>query len=103
MNDNIIVKHSILDLHTNILSFLENSEEISEEKLFALEDSLDLIAIALPETIYNTAVNFIETHLEPLVYRENNDGNIYQKDYLSAKSIWKKIVQSDLRPIIVTG
>ena len=50
MNENSIVKHSILDLHTSILSFLEDLDEISEEKLFALEDSLDLIAIALPET-----------------------------------------------------
>lgn len=103
MNDNSIVKHSILDLHTSILSFLDDPDEICEEKLFALEDSLDLIAIALPEAIYNTAALFLETHLEPLVYRENNDGNLYQKDYLSAKSVWKKIVQSDLRPIIVTG
>ena len=102
MNENSIVKHSILDLHTSILSFLEDLDEISEEKLFALEDSLDLIAIALPETIYNTAVNFLETHLDPLVYRENNDGNVYQNDYLSAKSIWKKIVQSDLRPLITS-
>lgn len=102
MNENSIVKHSILDLHKSILSFLEDLDEISEEKLFALEDSLDLIAIALPETIYNTAVNFLETHLEPLVYRENNDGNVHQKDYLSAKSIWKKIVQSDLRPLITS-
>lgn len=44
MNENSIVKHSILDLHTSILSFLEDLDEISEEKLFALEDSLDLIA-----------------------------------------------------------
>lgn len=102
MNENSIVKHSILDLHTSILSFLEDLDENSEEKLFALEDSLDLIAIALPETIYNTAVNFLEAHLEPLVYRENNDGNVHQKDYLSAKSIWKKIVQSDLRPLITS-
>lgn len=100
-DNNYIVKNSIIDLHKSVLSFLEHYDEISEEQLFELEDFLNLNAVSLPEYVYNTAGNYLKTHLEPLVYRESNDGNLYQRDYLAAKSVWMKIAYSDLRPIVI--
>lgn len=101
MNTNTkLTQKSAFNVHKIMLKFLNDYDEMTENKFHKLTIRIEKLSVAIPASTYTAIQDFIHTTLEPIIFT-NKSFDEFQKMRRDAKSEWwNKVVDKELRLLI---
>lgn len=77
--------YAIIDAYAIITEYLQCDEPENEERFIEMENAIEKLKIAFPDSLYKQLQTFIKTHFEPMVY---NYRSVFQEEFTEEFGAW---------------